>query len=131
MVSCLPFLSGLYTPTTLFKRYSLVAQTYPAAAPSLADDLSLIVVTPLALQKLLDIAYRYACKWRLIFNAPKSSVSQSRSQGANLKLNTCNISWHLGPAIVLCKRSYIHLGIIINEKCRLSEQSKKVIFRTI
>lgn len=83
----------------------------PSSCPSLADDLSLIAVTPLALQKLLDIAHRYACKWRFTFNASKSCVLQFRA-----KLDTCNMSWHLGPAIVSCNRFYNHLGIIINEK---------------
>lgn len=92
----------------------------PSSCPSLADDLSLIAVTPLALQKLLDIAYRYACKWRFMFNASKSCVLQFRAQGA--KLDTCNISWYLGPAIVSYERSYNHLGIIINGKCKLSDR---------
>lgn len=32
------------------------------------------------------------------------------------------MSWHLGPAIVSCNRSYNHLGIIINEKGKLSDR---------
>lgn len=57
----------------------------PSSCPSLADDLSVIAVTPLALQKLLDIAYRYACEWRFTFNASKSCLLQYRAQGAKLQ----------------------------------------------
>ncbi|KAK3093161.1 hypothetical protein FSP39_012054 [Pinctada imbricata] len=40
----------------------------------LADDTTLIASAPKSLQKLLDIAYEYARKWRLSYNASKSTI---------------------------------------------------------
>lgn len=41
----------------------------PSSCPSLSDDLSLIIgISPLAIQTLLDTAYKYSCKWRFTMN---------------------------------------------------------------
>lgn len=87
----------------------------PSSCTSLADDLALIGISPLALQTLLNIAYNYSCKWRFTFNASKSCVLQFRAKKAKLD----NTNWHLGPAKVSCEQSYNHLGIVINHKCKL------------
>ena len=52
----------------------------PSSCPSLADDQSLIGLSPLARQSLLDIAYNYSRKWRFNFNASKSCVLQFNTQ---------------------------------------------------
>ena len=90
----------------------------PSSCPSLADDLSLIGLSPLALQSLLDIAYNYSRKWRFIFNASKSCVLRFRTQRASPD----EMLWHLGPAKVPCEHSYNHLGIVVNHKCKLSDR---------
>ena len=84
----------------------------PSSCSSLADDLSLIGLSPLALQSLLDIAYNYSRKWRFIFNASKSCVIRFSTKRASPH----EMSWYLGPAKVSCEHSYNHLGIVVNHK---------------
>lgn len=54
----------------------------PSSCPALADDMSLIGISSLELQTLLDISHIYSCKWRFTFNASKSCVLQSRPKKA-------------------------------------------------
>ena len=88
----------------------------PSNCPTLADDLSLIGISPTSLQRQLDIAYNYANKWRFTFNADKSCVLQFRTKGSE------QLSWSMGKSRVSCKQSYNHLGIIINQNCKLSDR---------
>ena len=90
----------------------------PSSCPSLADDLSLIGLSPLALQSLLDIAYNYSRKWRFIFNASKSCVIRFSTKRASPH----EMSWYLGRAKISCEHSYNHLGIVVNHKCKLSDR---------
>lgn len=87
--------------------------------PSLADDISLIALTPNSLQNMLDVANTYSRRWRFKFNANKSSILQFRSKGNQLKEGSI---WTLGDTPVPCSDSCTHLGIIINSKCSLSER---------
>lgn len=91
--------------------------------PSLADDISLIALTPNSLQNMLDVANTYSRRWRFKFNANKSSILQFRSKGNQLKEGSI---WTLGDTPVPCSDSCTHLGIIINSKCSLSERIKSV-----
>jgi hypothetical protein len=49
-------------------------QNIPISNPTFADDLALVSLSPLWLQKLLNLAYEYSCKWRFMFSAEKSNV---------------------------------------------------------
>ena len=71
------------------------------------------------LQLMLDVAYRYSKRWRLDFNTDKSCILCFRTRGNGL---TSNLSGSLGYAIVPCKDSYNHIGILINNKCSLTDR---------
>ena len=87
--------------------------------PTLADDISLISLTPLALQNMLNIAHEYSKKWQFKFNADKSCVMQFRSKGRNQ-----DFTWTLGDKLVPCKDSHTHLGITVNNNGSLSDHIK-------
>uniref|UniRef100_A0A8W8KDP5 Reverse transcriptase domain-containing protein n=1 Tax=Magallana gigas TaxID=29159 RepID=A0A8W8KDP5_MAGGI len=88
-----------------------------SSCPSLADDLSFISTSPVQLQRLLDVAYSYSCKWRFKFNASKSCVLTFSAKCNNQK---SEFLWHHGQTELPQKESYNHLGITINSKCKLS-----------
>ena len=51
--------------------------------PALADDISLLALTPVHLQKMVDIVYDYCQHWNVSINVDKSSVTvftKGRSQ---------------------------------------------------
>ena len=49
-----------------------------------ADDVTLIASTQLDLQKLVDICYRYSCKWRFSFGPSKSKCIIMRNRSMSL-----------------------------------------------
>jgi hypothetical protein len=69
--------------------------------PTLADDISLISLTPIALQNMLNIAHDYSKKWQFKFNTDKSCVMQFCSKGKNQ-----DFTWTLGDKLVPCKDSH-------------------------
>ncbi|KAK3100583.1 hypothetical protein FSP39_022163 [Pinctada imbricata] len=87
--------------------------------PTLADDVMCMAMSPFLLQSMLDIAYHYSIRWRFKFNADKSCIICIRAMGNNLNLN---FTWKLGSEIISVNESYNHLGVIINNKCNLSER---------
>ena len=76
-------------------------------------------VALILLQTMLDVAYQYSIRWRFKFNADKSSIICVRAYGNNLNLN---FIWKLGSEIISVDESYNHLGVIINNKCTLSDR---------
>ena len=90
-----------------------------SSSPVLADDLSCIAVSPLALQSMLNVAYTYAIKWRFSFNAEKSCIVKFRAKGNRLP---DDFKWYIGPYEIPCEENYNHLGILINHKCKLSDR---------
>lgn len=89
--------------------------------PSLADDISLVALTPNSLQDMLNVADRYSKKWRFKFNANKSCILRFRSKGN--RVNQAFV-WTLGDTPVPRLDSCCHLGIIINDKSSLSDRVK-------
>ena len=87
--------------------------------PTLADDVMCIALSPNSLQSMLDVAYRYSKRWRFDFNAEKSCILCFRARGNRLPQQ---LTWSLGDVIVPCKDSYNHLGILINNKCSLTDR---------
>ena len=61
--------------------------------PSLADDISLVALTPNSLQDMLNVADRYSKKWRFKFNANKSCILRFRSKGNCVNQNICVDPW--------------------------------------
>ena len=86
--------------------------------PSLADDISLVALTPSSLQDMLKVSDRYSKKWRFKFNANKSCILRFR-----LKCNRVKQAfvWTVEDTPVLCLDSYSHLGIIKYDKSSLSD----------
>jgi hypothetical protein len=54
--------------------YGSTVHSLKAGNPSFADDIALIAVTPLYLQRLIDIVYSYCKKWKIEINTTKSNT---------------------------------------------------------
>ena len=65
------------------------------------------------LQNMIDICYRYSCKWRYEYNPNKCGVIVFNESKADF--TKCNRKWSLGPNNIKEMESYTHLGI---EYCR-------------
>jgi hypothetical protein len=81
----------------------------PSSTPTLADDIACLSSTPQSLQKMLNVAHNYSCKWRFAFNAKKSCIvvfDKSRNPILN--------QWLIGDEIIPVKSEYNHLGIFQN-----------------
>ena len=44
------------------------------AFPTVCDDMSLLALSKIGLNILMQISYRYSCLWRIEFSVPKCSV---------------------------------------------------------
>ena len=82
-------------------------------SPTVADDMVLISFSKNGLQNMLDICYRYSCKWRYEYNPNKCGVIVFNESKADF--TKCNRKWSLGPNNIKEMESYTHLGI---EYCR-------------
>ena len=84
-----------------------------AWSPTVADDMVLISFSKIGLQNMMDICYRYSCKWRYEYNPNKCGIIVfSESKADYIK---CNRKWSLGSNVIKEVESYTHLGI---EYCR-------------
>ena len=57
--------------------------------PTFADDIALIALFPLHLQKMVDIVYRYCYYWNIYMNAQKSHVMVFSQKGIVPRLASC------------------------------------------
>jgi hypothetical protein len=78
-------------------------------APTQADDITLLALSKVGLDTLLDSCYTYACKWRLTFNYIKSVVLVF-NEPKNRK--PCR-SWKLGDSSIQEVSSTTHLGCVL------------------
>jgi hypothetical protein len=83
-------------------------------APTQADDMALMSLSPSGLQNMLDICLVYANKWRLLYNSSKSKlliVGLSKCKQDKLLF-----TWRLGSYMLEVVSSYKHVDIIINSR---------------
>ncbi|MEW8545051.1 MAG: reverse transcriptase family protein, partial [Candidatus Thiodiazotropha sp.] len=83
--------------------------TLNCSCPTYADDMSLLANSPDALQALMNIVFRYYCKFRLDMNVDKSCVIVF---GQTRKLANKTIDIKFGTKRIPQKHSVIHLGIL-------------------
>ena len=75
--------------------------------PALADDIACLSSSPVGLQEMLNVAFRYSCLWQFSFNALKSSIVIF---GKNI--TPTQHEWKLGEESIPINDKYKHLGII-------------------
>ena len=79
--------------------------------PALADDIACLSSSPVGLQEMLNVAFRYSCLWQFSFNALKSSIVIF---GKNI--TPTQHEWKLGNESIPINDRYKHLGIIQQSK---------------
>jgi hypothetical protein len=103
--------------------FSMGGLTIPAIAS--ADDIVLLSLTKLGLQRMMDCCYDYACTWRYEFNTLKSAVivcNESKAEYARSRR-----IWSLGENEVGETDNYTHLGINFNKFLDLSTNINEAI----
>ena len=87
--------------------------------PAFADDVSLLALTPVHLQKMVDIVYDYCQHWNVSINVDKSSERRSQPE--------VNILY--GNRSFVQTDSFVHLGIVysynLKDKERVSQRLQK------
>ncbi|MES9884072.1 MAG: reverse transcriptase family protein [Sedimenticola sp.] len=83
------------------------------SSPTVADDMVLVSYSKSGLQHMMDICYRYSCKWRYKYNGSKCSVIVFHESKNDYV--TSNRQWNLGNDSVEEAVNYTHLGIICNK----------------
>ena len=90
-----------------------------------ADDVALLADSPENLQKMLDIAHKFACKWNLKFNSNKSSVLVIGQRVDKNKL------WRLGNSLIEEKEEYKYLGIYFSRNLKVTHHITKYLKENI
>jgi hypothetical protein len=94
-----------------------------SSCPSLADDISLVGLSPVGLQSSLDIACPYSnISGDFLLMRPNCVLLRFR--GKRNKVDT-NFVWHMGQALIPCEEVYNHLGIEIHQNFKLSARLHK------
>jgi len=83
------------------------------ASPTVADDMCLVTLSKHAMDQLLDMCYRYSCRWRYDYNPKKCAVVVYNEDKVSAHRSTR--VWHLGPEIIEEKESYTHLGLHLDK----------------
>ena len=92
-------------------------------SPTQADDIAIISLSPLGLQKLIDLCIRYSQSWRFKFNASKSKILTAGFSRQKLNLIKLNHKWYLGERILEIVDSYKHVGVLIQSSGSSKERT--------
>jgi exonuclease III len=74
-----------------------------------ADDLAILALNKVSMQQMIDIAYRYSCKWRFEFNPKKCAVLIFGNHAVQ-------VPFVLGNAHIKTMSEYTHVGVNIATK---------------
>ncbi|MCG8048280.1 MAG: reverse transcriptase family protein, partial [Candidatus Thiodiazotropha endolucinida] len=94
-------------------------------APTVCDDMVLLALSKLGLDTLMDICFRYACKWRYEYSPAKSSIivfNETRPYFGKIQRN-----WYLGPNNVDEAENYKHLGVDCSKYLELKVNLKACV----
>ena len=101
-----------------------------SGAPTFADDISLLAVTPFNLQTLLDIVYQYSIKWKFGISVEKSCIMTYCKTKRNKEIP---VGILYGDQYIESAKNTIHLGIRqdanlsitnrITERCQKAKNS--------
>ena len=97
-------------------------------APTVADDMLLMSLSKVGLDVLMEICFRYSCKWRYQYGPPKSSVIVFGE--TKYQLQRARRIWYLGPHIIQEGENYRYLGTSCDKymslKASVKEASDKI-----
>jgi len=96
------------------------------STPTFAENMTLITVSKSAMEQMLDICYRYPCKWRYFYNATKCAVLVFNVQDS---LHN-DAAFHIGREPIQLTSAQVHLGIhsdrYLSSKQQLYDASVKL-----
>ena len=111
---CSMFLFQLFTSKLLHElansMYSLNIYGVKLCCAAFADDLTVLAVSPEALQAILDICYKYSFKWHFQFNPSKCSIM---TFGKESKKNLL-VKFKLGKISIERSKCEILLGTVLS-----------------
>ena len=81
---------------------------YNFSCPTVADDMCLVSFSKTGLDKMIQLCYQYACKWRFEYNHAKCAVVVFNETVKQHKES--NRVWKLGKDSITGKDKYTHLG---------------------
>ena len=85
--------------------------------PTFADDISMLSLSPLNLQKMVDIVYNYCQTWKIKINVSKSNVIFF-----NTKRNIPKTGIMFGNHFLIQVKTMLHLGIIHESSLTISRR---------
>jgi len=77
--------------------------------PTFADDISLLALTPLHLQRMIDIVLKYCHHWNVSINVDKSSSTVSTKSRSKPVVDN---RFGFGDRFIKQTESFVHLGIL-------------------
>ena len=83
------------------------------ASPTVADDMCLVTLSKGALDQMMNICFRYSCKWRYEYNARKCAVIVFNDTYRHVHVD--KRQWMLGRDPVDEKFDYTHLGVKLSK----------------
>jgi hypothetical protein len=86
------------------------------ACPTFADDMSLITLSENSLQKMINIANKYRCKWRFRFNVPKCVVMAFGNSSFTKDI-------FLGEEVIKLVKDFIHLGTMLYSSPKIEKEA--------
>ena len=87
-----------------------------------ADDIALIALTPLDLQKQIDICIRYSQKWRYCFNAAKTCIIVFGETLRDYNRNKKCRHWFLNIMEISQVREARHVGVTLDASLKMSKR---------
>ena len=79
--------------------------------PAFADDLALMATSPLYLQNLLNICFRYSEDWKFQFSGAKTDIVLFKK---GRPMTEHPFIWKLGSDVIRITKAKTHLGIVLN-----------------
>ncbi|XP_060072139.1 uncharacterized protein LOC132552012 [Ylistrum balloti] len=101
-------------------KFGAPLSTINCGNPALADDITLLALSPRSLQQLLNICQNYSTRWKFAFN---SNESCTMVFGGRFDVNS--FSWKLNGSKLDTKETQEHLGIPISEDMTCSRKIEK------
>ncbi|MES9881493.1 MAG: reverse transcriptase family protein [Sedimenticola sp.] len=124
---CSPFLYLVFIDELICKLetsgYGFNIHDINISCPTVADDMMLMSLSKIGLQRMMDICYKYSCNWRYDYNASKSAIVVYNESKCEYRRS--NRNWILGDEIVPDKEEYLHLGIVCDKYLSDTENVKQ------
>ncbi len=91
-----------------------------------ADDIALIATSHADLQKMIDLVYNYACKWRFLLHPGKTKIMVFNESQFFSKINVPFRKWRVGDVICSETDSHKHCGTVLTTASTTVARTKDI-----